>query len=138
MAYDPPPMQREPAYPVPRPAVVGWFYVYAGVMMLVYIACVIGGVAMATLGVDQAPAPDDRVAMMFFGVILVATGAVFALLFALPYFLPRKKWVWVYDLVLICIGLTSICTMVVCIPLLLFWIKDENKAYFNMRRAPSP
>jgi len=45
---------------------------------------------------------------------------------------PRRKWGWVYALVVICLGLTSCCTMPACIPLLIFWLKPETKAYYNM------
>jgi hypothetical protein len=38
---------------------------------------------------------------------------------------------WVYDLVVICVGMTSFCCMPVCIPLLIFWIKPEVRAYFG-------
>jgi hypothetical protein len=39
--------------------------------------------------------------------------------------------VWVYDIVLICLGMTSVCCMPVTIPLLIFWIKPDAKAWFG-------
>ena len=46
------------------------------------------------------------------------------------FFLPNKPWVWVYHLVMICVGMTG-CTVVFSIPLLIFWLKPEVKAWFG-------
>jgi hypothetical protein len=54
-----------------------------------------------------------------------------AIVFALPFVLPRRPWVWVYDMVVICIGLTSCCIMPAALPLLIYWIKPEVKAWFQ-------
>ena len=51
--------------------------------------------------------------------------------FAAPLFMPREKWVWIFDLVLICFGFTTCCLIPACIPLLIFWLKPEAKAWFN-------
>jgi hypothetical protein len=36
-----------------------------------------------------------------------------------------------YDLVLICIGMTSCCILPAAIPLLIFWLKPEAKNWFH-------
>ena len=51
--------------------------------------------------------------------------------FAVAPFLPRRKWVWIYDLVVICLGMTSCCTLPVCIALLIFWIRPETRQFFG-------
>ncbi|MGB7159266.1 MAG: hypothetical protein WBD40_14450 [Tepidisphaeraceae bacterium] len=58
-------------------------------------------------------------------------GVPLAAVFGVAPFLPRRPWVWIYDLVLICLGLTSICCMPATIPLLIFWLKPEAKAWFG-------
>jgi hypothetical protein len=45
--------------------------------------------------------------------------------------MPRRPWAWIFGLVLICIGLTSLCCLPVAIPLLLSWLKPETKSYFG-------
>jgi hypothetical protein len=49
-------------------------------------------------------------------------------------FLPKRRWVWIYDLVLICLSFTG-CCIAFGIPLLIFWLKPETKAFFNMQSS---
>lgn len=65
------------------------------------------------------------------GILLAICGPPFALAHALPFVLPRKSWVWVYNLVLICGGMTSCCCLPASIPLLVYWIKPDVKLWFN-------
>jgi len=46
-------------------------------------------------------------------------------------FLRPKPWVWIYDLVIICMGMTSACFLPAAIPLLIYWLKPEVKAHFG-------
>lgn len=48
-----------------------------------------------------------------------------------PFFLIPRPWVWIFDLVLICMGMTSVCFLPMCIPLLIHWLKPETKAWFG-------
>jgi hypothetical protein len=38
---------------------------------------------------------------------------------------------WVYDLVVICLGMTSACILPASVPLLIFWLKPEVKSHFG-------
>jgi len=49
----------------------------------------------------------------------------------LPLFVQPRPWLWTYDLVIICMGLTSACLLPACIPLLISWMKPETKSYFG-------
>ena len=51
-------------------------------------------------------------------------------IFGVSLFTKPKPWTWVYNLVVICLGLTS-CSMIFCIPLLIFWLKPECKNYYG-------
>ena len=64
------------------------------------------------------------------GVFLVLCGGL-AAIFAFGVFARPASWVWVYDIVLIAIGLTSCLTIPAAVPLLIYWIKPETKAYFG-------
>ncbi|MDA0767658.1 MAG: hypothetical protein O3A87_10040 [Verrucomicrobia bacterium] len=65
------------------------------------------------------------------GLVFLLMGSVLFVACLLPFFLRPRPWVWVYDLVIICFGMTSACVMVASIPLLIFWLKPEVKAYFG-------
>lgn len=111
-----------------RPTVVIWFKVY-GWFMVVY------GLGIAALSlVFFLMSPQElempRGDAIVVGSICLAMGLFFAAAGLPPLISGPRPWSWVYSLVLICIGLTS-CTLVVCIPLLIFWLKPEVKAYYG-------
>lgn len=74
---------------------------------------------------------DEKAGVMIYGVILLVIGLPLAVACALPFFLPRKPWVWVYDLVIICLGMNSCCLLPASVALLIFWIKPDVKLWFN-------
>ena len=111
------------------PAVVVWFKVYTGLMALLYFSCFIGGLGMFYFAGD--PSGELRVELYIQGAILSVIGLPFAIACTLPFVLPRKPWVWVYDIVIIVIGMTSCCCIPACVPLLIFWLKPETKIWFG-------
>jgi hypothetical protein len=119
-----------PAAPA-RPAVLGWYNAYCAAMALLYVACIGLGVA-AILFRDKLADPKNPSEMfVVLGVSFVLLGMVLAVAYGAAPFLPAKPWAWVYHIVLIAIGMTSACCVPVCIPLLIFWFKDETKAWFG-------
>jgi len=122
-----PPTEALP--PSTPPRVVFWFRIYTGCMTVVYLLCVLA----APLLYFASTRAHGEEAVMFKvqAAVLLAVGAVLAMVFALPFLLPRKPWVWIYDLVLICIGMTSCCILPAAIPLLIYWFKAEVKDWFN-------
>lgn len=118
-----PPLDR----PV-RPPVIVWFKVYCVILSLLYFACA----ALGAIWLYVAPEGTKLFSeAMLTGVILTGAGLVFLAATLPPLFLPPRPWVWVYGLVLICLGLTSPCFIPICVPLLLYWIKPEAKAWFG-------
>jgi hypothetical protein len=109
------------------PPVVTWYRVYAGLMAAMYLAMVVFGVTMPLWVPAQEDEPPPWVYALAFGCV----GLPFAAAYVAAFFVPVKPWAWVYHLVLICLGLTSACCMLASIPLLIFWIKPETKAYFG-------
>ena len=69
----------------------------------------------------------------FKGLLYIATGLLSVALFVVPLFVAPRPWVWTYGLVLICFGLTSICCLPVCVPLLSSWTKSEVKRYYGKK-----
>lgn len=117
-----------------RPAVLTWFNVYLVLMILIYVMLIILGAFLFLFADEIADADMDAMEAKIMGMIYGGIGTVLGILFLIGAFIPRKKWGWIYGIVLICLGLTSCCTLPACIPLLIFWIKPEAKAYFNMSR----
>lgn len=113
------------------PAAVIWFKVYTGAMALMYVGCFIGGLAMAFFA-EEMP-ERDRTEIYIQGIVFAVMGLPFAIACTLPLILPRKPWVWVYDIVIIVIGMTSCCCIPACVPLLIFWLKPETRAWFGKR-----
>jgi hypothetical protein len=123
-------------FPQRRPGVVFWFYVYCGVMVALYMLVCVLGIGLLVLDVEAfGPPPDaDPMAalqMQIVGVVYAVMGALFTIPFALAFLLPPRPWVWVYAIILICFGLMSCCFWPSNIPMLLYWIKPETKAWFR-------
>lgn len=95
------------------------------------LLCIVGGGAALMSGLIPVSDEDlDGITPQLLGGLYLGLGLVFLIPLALAFFLPRRRWAWVYHLVLICFGMTG-CTIVASIPLLIFWIKPDVKAYFN-------
>ena len=120
------------------PRVVFWFKVYAGILLWVYIACTALGLALLqfpelfidpTAGSDSG-IPKDAVEAYIQGLIYSIVGGVLFCAFALSFVLGRGTVAWTYNLVLICIGLTSCCCLPTNIPLLIFWIRRDCRQWY--------
>jgi hypothetical protein len=134
--YPQPPFHQGYDLPVPRPGVISWFIFYCVVMTLMYLLVAAFGVLLLVIEPDD---PDfDAQQAKIMGLIFVPLGLVLMAACALPLLMPKRPWLWVYDLILICLGLTSICFWPICIPLLIFWIKPQTKAYFAPPAAGYP
>jgi uncharacterized membrane protein len=118
-----------PSIPFTRPPVVRWFYVYCAVLCVVYLA--VAAFCLPLFLIEPAELDMGKTEAVVMGVVFLVMGLVFFVLFLMPFFLPQRPWVWVFDLVLICIGMTSACFLLACVPLLLFWVKPETKAWFG-------
>jgi MFS family permease len=111
------------------PPVLFWFRWYTALMAAMYALCVIAGPVM--LVIASRTHGSEREALIVQAIVLMIIGLPLAVAYLLPLFFPRKPWVWVYNLVGICVGLTSCCCLPAAVPLLIYWIKPETKAWFN-------
>ena len=112
----------------PAPPVLTWYRVYLAAMTLLFVVFTVAMV------ISPAPAPRSghlREMGWLYPLLGGCVGLPFVLAFGAAFALPRRPWAWVYHLVLIGIGLTSVCCIPVCIPLLIFWLKPETKRYFG-------
>lgn len=111
------------------PRVWTWYAVYCTLMALLYLLVVIGGIVLLRL--DPAMVGEEALALRVQAFILMALGLVLFVPFAIAPFLPNKSWVWIYGIVMIGIGMTSLCCLPATIPLLIFWLKPETRQYFG-------
>lgn len=121
------------------PPVYKWYVAYCIVMALLYLFVAAMGFVFLFTQPDPEMSEAEATVM---GILFLVLGLIFFVPYASAAFLPRQSWVWVFGLVLICIGLTSACCLPVCIPLLIFWLKPEMKAFYgrdlNPLRSPPP
>ena len=115
------------------PSVYKWFVAYCVFMALGYLTAAAMGIVFLFIEPDaDMSAAEARI----LGVVCLIVGLVFFIPYAAAPFLPRQSWVWVFGLVLICIGLGSACCLPACIPLLIFWLKPEMKAFYGRNVNP--
>lgn len=115
------------------PPTYKWFVVYCVLMALVCLLTALIGIGYMLAEPEPDMSAEEAKIM---GVLFLIFGLLFFFPYAFAPFLPRQSWVWVFGLVLICLGLTSTCCLPVCIPLLIFWLKPEMKAFYNRTSIP--
>ena len=119
--------------PPGNPPVWKWYLIYCGAMTALYVFVLVLGVGLFMFG-DQLGAPRNQGApeMTVMGILYAVLGAVLALMYVAPFVLPRSKAAWIYGFITIGIGFTSCCTLPASIPLIIFWLKPETKAFFRV------
>jgi len=117
--------------PLYAPAVWNWYRVYAGLMAALYLVILVGGTLMPLVAPGEVDLDADDPPPWAVSLMVGCFSLPFAAAYGAALFLPVRPWAWIYHLVLICVGFTSVCCMAVSIPLLIFWLKPETKAYFG-------
>ena len=114
------------------PMVVTWYKVYCGAMVLMYVLCAIFGVV--ALFIDPSlldTKAGDMTELRIQGAIFLVVGVPLAILYFVAALLPPRPWSWVVGIVAIAFALSSCCCVPVAVPLLIYWLKPETKAYFG-------
>lgn len=114
---------------VPTPRVIKWFNVYCWIGCFFHISVVLFSLVFFRSPLEELEMSSSDA--NFIGILCVLFGIVFFALFALPLLVPPRPWLWTYDLILICLGLTSACFLILCVPMLVSWVKPETKRYFG-------
>ena len=119
-----------------RPAVVGWYRLYCGFMVFLYVLVAGAGATLIVLGTRGVPVKDqDSTETIVMGIIYLCVAAALIVPFTIALFLPFRYWTWVYGIVMIALGMTSCCCLPATVPLLIYWIQPRTKDYF--RNGPS-
>jgi hypothetical protein len=98
---------------------------------LLYLATAAFSVFLFFVDPSQIDLPPTMVRLC--GVVLLVLCLLMFAVCLLPLVLSPRPWLWTFDLVVICFGLTSACFLPACIPLLIFWMKQDVKQYFGKR-----
>jgi hypothetical protein len=135
--YKPPPYvdprrQLDP-YGQPRMPLVWIFYiVYCVLMALLYLACAAGGAVLVAMHSQVRAADMSPTEALVTGLVLLVISLLLLILFAVAPLLPRGRIAWIIGFVTIGIGMTSVCTLLPCVLLLVFWLQADTKAYFGV------
>ncbi|MDD5584644.1 MAG: hypothetical protein PHV55_06290 [Candidatus Omnitrophica bacterium] len=111
-----------------KPKVYPWFVTYCILMCVLYLF--VFGMGLLLPHFAQYTS-EKQLDAKITGPLYMFFGLIFFVAYAIAPFLKPGPGAWVYDLVLICIGMTSCCCLPITIPLLIFWIKPETKSYFG-------
>ena len=106
-----------------------WYRVYCGVMVAIYL--LVAGMGIALTVIQPQSSSQSAEEMMITGIVYAIFGVILFLVFAVALFLPRKSWNWIVGIVMMALGMTSCCFLPFLVPLLIYWLKPETKAYFG-------
>jgi hypothetical protein len=122
-------MYQSYARGVETPAVWKWYVAYCIAMACLYVLTTIFGVVLLAVAPDALHMQPMESKIQ--GGACVVLGPILLIVFLIGIFLPRRPWAWIYGIVLICLGMTSCCCLPASIPLIIYWVKPETKAFFG-------
>lgn len=98
-------------------------------MLALYVAVTLGGIAMVffsgTVAAEDPTTDAGEVVVM--GSVYAVMGAVLSVLFVVGFLWRKGNGAWIYQIILIVLGMTSCCTWPATIPLLIYWVKDRDR-----------
>lgn len=112
-----------------KPKVWPWYLLYVGSLVFVYALCVLGGIAAVAFGLSSSG--PESFELIFSGGIIAGFSLPALVGFAIAPFLPPKKWVWVYNLVLIGLGMGSCLWLPLSLFLLIKFTEPDVRNYFG-------
>lgn len=107
-----------------------WYRVYCAFMILLYTGALIFGIFLA-LGSISPTGGYSAEELKLTGIIYAVISAPLLVGFAVALFLPPKPYNWIVGLVTMTIGMTGCCFVPFLIPLIIYWVKPETKAFFG-------
>ena len=118
-----------------RPSVNGWAAFFLTINTLMWVALFAWAIVDGWFPSDAVLAkyPDPSDPFYAFNKTLAVITVPIIVIAAFPVWLLIKKkrapWVWTTVLVYICLGLMS--SLLIHVLLLVFWLKESNKAYYQ-------
>lgn len=123
-------MAGTPAGESQAPPVWKWYLLFCVAMALSFLPLVLLGFDFLSNGQRYREMSPQEAQVM--GFIFIGMGVVLFAIYGAAPFLPRRKWAWIVGLVLIVFSMSGACCLPAAIPLLIFWIKPENKVFYGM------
>lgn len=136
--YQPPPFQVDPRFaagtqvPAQWPVVLIWYILYCVVMALLYLVCVGLGILLIAVSHEIQDKEMTATQWQIMGGVIIVVSLPLLLLFAAGPLLPRNKLGWIFGIIAIAIGMTSACTIIPCVLLLIGWLQRDTKLYYGM------
>lgn len=106
-----------------------WYRVYCAVLTLLYLMVIALGVFLLVAQPQSREYSSQELAIA--GFVYIIIGTILFFLFAVALFLPPKPYNWIVGIVMMSIGMTSCCFIPFLIPLIIYWVKPETKAFFG-------
>jgi len=124
-----------------QPKVVVWFNVYCWLWAILGLAAILlvlwphfsssetYDINMVLIDFDSSWVEIGVMSLL--EILIIGFGLMMLAVTLLGIFLKPRPWVWIYNLMLICFGITTGWFVPFCIPLLFFWVKQETKVYYG-------
>lgn len=115
-----------------RPGAVTGYVVYLILMIVIYAIVALMGIAFfVEPAMFASGQTNDPMEMIIIGGVYAAMGLLLIGVYALPFFVGRRSWAWIYGIVLIAFGLTSCCLWPFLIPLIVYYVKAPARAWYG-------
>ena len=106
-----------------------WYRMYCSALVVLYLIIAITG-AVAIAGSHGSNVENPRDALTG-GVMMLVFGGIFAAVYLIGVILSPKPSSWILGIVLLALGMISVCFLPLTVPLLFFWMKPETQRYFG-------
>ena len=131
-----PPHHGKPTAKGGTPAVWVFYVIYCIYLSLIYAALIALGAIFIFFAEPIAESDRDAtdpMAFVIMGIFFCGLGLPFFVASVAGPLVPKNRFGWIYGIVLIAIGLTSGCTIMFSIPLLIFWLINKDlKQFYRM------
>ena len=102
-----------------QPKVIIWFKLYCLIILFFTLIQIL-------LGFVYAMTHNGEIAFVLFLTAIPILG-----LYMPSLLLPRMEWVWIYNLTILGISLTSCIFIPFAVPIIYFWLKPEVKNFYK-------
>ena len=105
------------------------FVFYCITLDIAYLGVLLLGIVFTVLSFSAEA--GEQTELLITGMAITVFTLTFLVATAIAPFLPRKKWVYIYHMLLIALGMSSCLWWPIVIPLLITWAKPETRAWYE-------
>ena len=118
--------------PGTSPPVILLFRIYSALLALTSLAVGLGygGMLISVPFASKRTTPAGIGFAVGFGLVFAVLGLSFATAHTICAIAPRKPWVYTLSIVMLCFGFTQACCWIAVIPMFIYWLKPEVKAWY--------